>query len=330
MSLFGKFMKQFIDVIDWTEEGDGILAYRYPVEDREIQNGAQLTVRETQAAMFVNEGEVADIFAPGRYTLTTKTLPVLTSLKNWDKLFDSPFKSDIYFFSLRHQTDQKWGTPNTIVIRDKEMGPIRLRAHGSFSYRIRNPAPFFKKISGTREAYTASELQGQLRAIILTSLASFFGSSQVSFLDMAASQTKFSQTLKDAIAPEFEEYGLQLESFYVQSISLPDELQKHLDKVSGMNMIGDLKKYAQFQAADSLGVAAANPGGAAGAGMGIGVGAVMGQTMAEALGAKHSGGGDSGEDPIKTIGRLHDLVKAGALTQAEFDAKKAELLKKLT
>ncbi len=325
--MFDFIKKQFIDVIQWTEEENGVLAYRYPMADKEIQNGAQLTVRDSQLALFVNEGEVADVFEPGRYTLTTQTLPILTNLQHWDKAFQSPFKSDVYFFSTRDQIDQKWGTPTPVTIRDKDFGVIRIRAHGTYSYKIKNPKIFYKKVSGTRERYTTQELEGQLRSAILTSLATFFGSAEVGFIDMAANQTKFSETLKEALSLTFAEYGLQLESFFVQSISLPDELQGHLDKVTSMQMVGDLKRYAHFQAADSLPAAAANPGGAAGAGVGMGAGMAMGQQMASAFGSQ---GGEAAEDPIATLSKLHELVTKGILTQAEFDAKKAELLKKIT
>jgi membrane protease subunit (stomatin/prohibitin family) len=333
MGLFDLFKKQFIDVIEWTEDSEGTLAYRYPMADQEIQNGAQLTVRDSQVALFVNEGEVADVFEPGRHVLTTKTLPILTSLKHWDKLFQSPFKSDVYFFSTRDQIDQRWGTANPITIRDKEFGAIRIRAHGTFTFKIKNPKVFYKRLSGTRERYTTAELDNQLRSMILTSLSTFFGSAELSFIDMAGNQTKFSETLKTALSIPFTEYGLALQSFFVQSISLPEELQGALDKAASMRMVGDLRKYAQFQSADSISTAAANTGGAAGIGAGMGAGMAIGNTMSQAF----SGGGTSGgsgpggsEDPIATLGKLHELLTKGVISQAEFDAKKSELLKKVT
>lgn len=331
MGLLDFIGKQFIDVIDWTEEDNGILSYRYPMMDKEIQNGGQLTVRESQLALFVNEGEAADIFSPGLYTLNTKTLPIVTYLQNWDKFFKSPFKSDVFFFSTREQIDQRWGTPNPIIIRDKDYGPLRLRAHGIFSYKIEKIKPFFMKICGTREQYTALELEGQLRAMIITQMASFLGNAEISFVDMAANQTRFSDTLKEALKPAFEEYGLSLETFLVQSISLPEELQSALDKVSSMKVIGDLQKYAQFQAADSISKAAENEGGIAGAGAGLGAGIALGQVMTQALG---TGGGPLGstptaEDPLKTIEKLHGLMEKGILTKEEFNAKKAELMKRI-
>jgi membrane protease subunit (stomatin/prohibitin family) len=293
------------------------------MQDREIQNGAQLTVRESQLALFVNEGKIADLFESGLHTITTPNLPILTNLKNWDKAFESPFKSDLYFFSTRDQLDQRWGTPNPIIIRDKEFGPMRVRAHGSYSYRIKNPKIFFNKVSGTREAFTTEELEGQLLAIILTAFSTHFGATQVGFIDMAANQQQFSDTLKQVIAPSLTDYGIELQSFLVQSVSLPEELQIHFDKMASMRMVGDLRNYAHFQAADSISIAAKNEGGVAGAGASMGVGMAMAQSMTSILPQA------SAEDPMKMIQSLHELMKAGAITEAEFNAKKAELLSKV-
>jgi membrane protease subunit (stomatin/prohibitin family) len=298
--------------------------------DREIQNGGQLTVRETQVAVFVNEGEIADIFGPGLYTLNTQTLPVMTSLQNWDKLFQSPFKSDVYFFSTREQIDQKWGTASPVTIRDKELGPVRLRAHGTYSFKIQNPKVFYQKVSGTREKYTVAEMEGQLRSMILTSFASFLGNSNIPFLDMAANQDRFSQITRDALAGSFDGYGLKLEKFLIQSLSLPEEVQARMDKAASMKLVGDLGKYAQYQAADSIPIAAGNEGGAAGAGAGLGAGMAMGQIMASAMGQATGGAGQKAEDPLATIEKLHGLLTKGVISQAEFDAKKEELLKKIS
>jgi membrane protease subunit (stomatin/prohibitin family) len=325
VGLFDFLKKQFIDVIEWNDDSPGVLSYRFPMTDQEIQNGAQLTVRDTQLALFVNEGQIADLFEPGMHTIATNTLPVLTNLKNWDKAFQSPFKSDLYFFSTREQLDQRWGTPNAIVIKDKQFGPLRIRAHGTYSYKLKNPKTFFSKISGTKEIFTTQELEGQLRSAILTHLASFLGKLEVSFVDMAANQVEFSNTLKGALVELFSGYGLSLESFFVQSVSLPDELQGHLDKAASMKMVGDLRNYAQFQAADSISIAAGNESGAAGAGAALGVGMALSQAMTGV-----SGSSAKAEDPIETINKLHGMLKNGVISQEEFDAKKAELLRKVT
>jgi membrane protease subunit (stomatin/prohibitin family) len=295
MSLRDFISKQFIDVIDWTEPEDGILAYRYPMQDREIQNGGKLTVRDSQWAVFVNEGKVADAFGPGLYTLTTNTLPILTYLNNWDKKFQSPFKSDVYFFSSRIQTDQHWGTPNPITIRDKEFGAIRLRGFGIYSYHISEPKNFYSKISGTRDAYYVADLEGQLRNTIIARMTDAFATSQVPFLDMAANQGALAEKINDALKPAFTEYGLTLDSFVVENLSLPDELQKVLDQRISMNIVGDMGKYTQYQVAQSIPIAAANEGGGGvGVGAGLGAGVAMGQAMADAIKQSASGGQSGG------------------------------------
>jgi membrane protease subunit (stomatin/prohibitin family) len=284
MSLRSFIGKQFIDVIDWVEPADGILAYRYPMQDREIQNGGKLTVRDSQVALFVNEGRIADQFAPGLYTLNTHTLPILTYLMNWDKAFQSPFKSDVYFFSTRTQTDQHWGTPNPITVRDKEFGAVRLRAFGIYSYQLTDPKVFHEKISGTRDQYMVSDLEGQLRDTIIGVLANTFAQSNVPFLDMAANQTQLAQHAADLLKPGFTNFGLTLDTFVVENLSLPDELQKMLDQRISMNIIGDMNKYTQFQVAQSMPIAAANEGsGGAGLGAGLGVGMGMAQTMVNSM-----------------------------------------------
>jgi membrane protease subunit (stomatin/prohibitin family) len=284
MSLRTFLGKQFIDVIDWVEPADGILAYRYPMQDREIQNGGQLTVRDTQLAVFVNEGKIADQFTPGLYKLTTNTLPILTYLKNWDKAFQSPFKSDVFFFSTRMQTDQHWGTPNPVTVRDKEFGAVRLRAFGIYSYHIADAKVFYQKISGTRDQYLTADLEGQLRDTIIGVLANTFAQSNVAFLDMAANQTQLGQQASELLKPAFTNLGLALDTFVVENLSLPEELQKMLDQRISMNMVGDMGRYTQFQVAQSLPVAAANEGsGGAGLGAGLGVGMGMAQTMMNSM-----------------------------------------------
>src|SRR5271168_5623858 len=213
MSLRDFISKQFIDVIDWTEPEDGILAYRYPMQDREIQNGGKLTVRDSQAAVFVNEGTVADVFPPGLYTLNTQTLPILTYLMNWDKAFKSPFKSDVYYFSTRVETDQRWGTATPITIRDKEFGAVRMRGYGIYSWHIDNPRAFHTKVSGTREMYKIADLEGQLRNSIVGRMTGAFAESGVPFLDMAANQTELGVKIAEALKPQFAELGLALDSF---------------------------------------------------------------------------------------------------------------------
>jgi membrane protease subunit (stomatin/prohibitin family) len=346
MGLMDFIKKQFIDVIEWTESGDGVLAWRFPMADNEIQYGGSLTVRESQMAVFVNEGKVADVFGPGRYTLTTNTLPVLTYLQNWDKLFQSPFKSDVYFFSTRQQIDQRWGTTQPVTIRDKDFGAVRLRAFGNFSYRIADPKLFYQQISGTRDLYTVNDVDGQLRALMLQHISDAVAGSGIAFLDLAANQVEFASQLQLATAPSFEKIGLKLEGVTLQNISLPEELQKILDQKIGMGMVGnDMGKFMQYQTAQSMPKFAegAGHGGVVGDAMGLGAGVALGQVMAnqlsrglqggqaapEAAAAAASAPGVKPEDVMATLEKLGDLKAKGILTQEEFDAKKAELLKKL-
>jgi membrane protease subunit (stomatin/prohibitin family) len=322
MSLGSFFKKQFIDVIQWTEDAAGVLQYRYPMQDMEIQNGGQLTVRESQVAVFVNEGSFADVFtAPGLYTLNTKTLPLLTNLMHWDKAFQSPFKSDIYFFSTRVQTNQRWGTPQPITIREKDFGAVRLRANGVYSYHLSDPAVFHQKIAATQGTYTVEDLEPHLRNTIIGKVSDAFAKSGVPFLDMAANIENFSAAMKTQVAPVFNGMGLALDSFQVQSLSLPDELQKRLDDRIGMNMVGDMGKYAQMKAAESMPIAAANPGGAAGLGVGLGAGMAMGRQMADAL-TPGSGAQTPGADTAY-CGECGKLIPRASKFCPECGAKRA-------
>lgn len=350
MALMDFIKKQFIDVLQWTEDSDGVLAWRFPMQDMEIQNGASLTVRASQVAVFVNEGQVADVFGPGTYKLTTQTLPVLTYLKNWDKLFESPFKSDVYFFSTRQQTDQKWGTPQPITIRDQDFGAVRLRAFGNFSYRVADAKLFHTEISGTRAEYTVMDLDGQLRGLVLQNISNAIASSGVPFLDLAANQTMFAEALAKTLQPEFAKIGLLVDGFTVQNLSLPEELQKVLDQKIGMGMVGkDMGAFMQYQTAQAIPKFAegggGNGGGVAGDAMGLGAGVALGQVLAQNLSQGLSAPGAAQQAaaaataaapasvrPDEVIGlleRLGELKAKGILSAEEFDAKKAELLKKL-
>jgi len=344
MSLMDFIKKQFIDIIQWTEDADGTLAWRFPMADMEIQYGASLTVRESQMAVFVNEGKVADVFGPGTYTLTTQTIPVLTYLKNWDKLFESPFKSDVYFFSTRQQVDQKWGTPQPITVRDKDFGAVRLRAFGNYSFRIADPKLFHTEISGTRASYGVNDIDGQLRGMVLQNISQAIASSGVAFLDLAANQMGFAQVLSNQLAPEFAKIGLKLEGMTVQNLSLPEELQKVLDQKIGMGMVGnDMGKFMQYQTAQAipkLAEGVGSGGGLAGEAMGLGAGVALGQVLAQNLAQGLSASaavpaasaavvGSGADEIIGMLEKLGELRSKGILTSEEFDAKKAELLKKL-
>src|SRR3982751_5415435 len=287
MALMDFIKKQFIDIIQWTESGDGTLAWRFPMAEMEIQNGASLTVRESQIAVFVNEGQVADVFGPGMYKLTTQTLPVLTYLKNCDKLFESPFKSDVYFFSTRLQTDQRWGTPQPITIRDKDFGAVRLRAFGNYAYSVADPKTFYQRVSGTRDIYRVEELEPQLRGLFLQNISDAIANSGVAFLDLAANQIAFANALKSQLAPQFEALGLKLDTVTVQNLSLPEELQKILDQKIGMGMVGNTARLMQYQTAQSIPTLAQGAGegggGVMGSAVGLGAGVALGQVLANNL-----------------------------------------------
>ncbi len=339
----GSFIKkQFIDVLQWNEEIDGVLAWRYPMEDFEIQNGAMLTVRESQMAVFINEGQVADVFGPGNHKLTTQTLPLLTNLKNWDKLFASPFKSDVVFFSTRIQTGRKWGTTQAITIRDKDFDMIRVRAFGMYSYRITDPKKFYTEISGTRETYTRDDVEEQLRGITLATMASSLGGANVSFLDMAANQALMAQQIKAELLTSFEKYGVGLDEFNVASVSLPDELKAALDERISAGMKGGLSAnkmagFTQYQVASSIPLAAQNEGGLAGLGAGlsagIGFGQVMSQGIANAIAPAAAANATAAaqlDDTLESrLEKLKSLMDKGLISVVDYDAAKAEILKKL-
>ncbi|MES3025676.1 MAG: SPFH domain-containing protein [Pseudomonadota bacterium] len=344
MSIGSFIRKQFIDVLQWNEESEGVLAWRFPMQDFEIQNGAILNVRESQMAVFVNEGVICDVFAAGTHKLSTNTLPVLTNLKNWDKFFDSPFKSDVYFFSTRVQTGRKWGTAQPVTIRDKDFDMIRVRAFGMYSYRIADPRVFFTEISGTREVYTRDEVEDQLRGIMLATMASSLGGGNVPFLDMAANQTLMAEQIKGGLATAFGRYGIGLDEFNVASVSLPEELQAALDERIAAGMKGGLSAskmggFTQFQVASSIPLAAQNEGGLAGMGAGMGAGMAIGQTMAHSMGnafgqqqpqQNQQQPAAPAAEPIEDrLLKLKGLLDKGLISAADYDSTKAELLKKL-
>jgi membrane protease subunit (stomatin/prohibitin family) len=335
MSLGSFIKKQFIDILQWNEDGDGVLAWRYPMQDFEIQYGGSLTVRESQIAVFVNEGKIADVFGPGMHKLTTQTLPVLTYLRNWDKLFQSPFKSDVYFFSTRLQTGRKWGTPQAITLRDTDFGMVRLRAFGMYSYAIADARKFFVGISGTRAVYTRDDLEEQLRGILVSTMATALGSASAPFLDMAANQTLMASQVKGAIENAFEKYGLALDVFNVTSINLPEDLQEALDKRIAIGMAGDLNKYTQYQVANAVPLAAQNEGGMAGVGASLSAGVVLGQTMAQGLaGAQKApaappAAAPAAEGPEARLVQLKGLLDKGLISASDFESAKAEVIKQL-
>lgn len=282
MGLLDFIKSQFIEVIEWTDSTTDTMVYNFPVKGKEIKMGAQLTVRESQAAVFVNEGQIADVFSPGRYTLTTQNMPILTKIKSWKYGFISPFKAEVYFVNTKQFTDQKWGTSNPVMMRDVEFGMLRLRAFGIYSFRVNNPMVFLKEVFGTSSEFTTDSITGQLKRAIVSGISDLLGETKKPAIDLAMYYDELSEQSKEKLKPMFEKYGFELVSFYIENISLPEEVEKVLDKRTSMGVIGDMGKYAQYQTAEAIRDAANNQGGGlAAAGVGIGAGAAIGKMMAD-------------------------------------------------
>jgi membrane protease subunit (stomatin/prohibitin family) len=284
MGLFDFIKGQFIEVIDWQDNTTDTMVYKVPVQGNEIKMGAKLTVRESQIAIFVNEGQIADVFTPGLYELSTENMPIFTKLESWKYGFNSPFKADVYFVNTKQFIDQKWGTINPVMMRDAEFGMLRLRAIGIYSFRITDSVKFLKEIFGTSQLYDTESITGQLKRIIVSGLTDILGEMNVPALDLARYYNEIGVQAKTKLQEHFEAYGLNLTSFFIENISLPEEVEKMLDKRTSMGVIGNMQQYAQFQAAEALRDAAQNQGsGFAGMGAGLGAGAVLGNIMGEAL-----------------------------------------------
>ena len=283
--VFKRFVRsQFIEVIQWVDSSQDTLVYRFPVENKEIKMGAQLTVRESQKAIFVNEGLIADTFDPGRYQLTTQNMPVLTKLKAWKYGFDSPFKAEVYFVNTRRFPDQKWGTSNPVIMRDQEFGMVRFRAFGVFGFRVADPEVLIKEIAGTSDIYTTEDIVSQLKNIIVSGLSGVVAESQIPVLDLSMSYGKLAEVAAKVFEPQFNQYGLSISSFVINNISLPKEVEEAMDRRTSMGVVGNLGQYTQYQAAEAMRDAAQNPGGgAAGAGVGFGAGMGLGNMMAGAM-----------------------------------------------
>lgn len=306
MGFWDAVKNEFIDIIEWMSDSHDVMVYRYPRSDNEIKYGAKLIVREGQVAVFVNEGrahrhidmdifEPADVFEPGTYTLETKNLPVLSKLQGWKYGFESPFKAEVYFFNTTRLTNQKWGTPNPIMLRDPEFGPVRLRAFGNYTLRIKDAVKFLREIVGTDAHFSVNEITDQLRSMIVTRFTDVLGESRIPVLDLAANYDELGDFVKQRIQPDFLEYGLELTQLLVGNISLPPAVEEALDKRSSMGILGNLNDYAKYQSAEAIGKMAENPGqgGMANAGMEMGMGMAMANQMHNAFG----GGGQQHAAP---------------------------------
>ena len=284
------FLKgQFIDVIEWTDDSRNTMVYRFERYGNEIKYGAKLTVREGQLAVFVHEGQLADVFEPGMYMLETNNMPIMTSLQHWSHGFSSPFKSEIYFINTRRFAGLKWGTQNPIMLRDPEFGPLRLRAFGSYAVRVQDPVAFMREIVGTDGDFTQEKIAGQIRNIVVQKVSRVLAASGIPALDMAANTKDLSDVIGKAIAPTLSEYGLEMPELYIENISLPPEVEKVLDQRTSMGIVGDLNKFTQFSAAQAMQKAAEGGDGGMGAGLGAGMGMGMGMGMAQAMGQSMGG-----------------------------------------
>jgi membrane protease subunit (stomatin/prohibitin family) len=277
MGLWDKLMGEFVDIIEWTDDSSDTMVYRFERHGNEIKFGAKLTVRESQVAIFVNEGEVADVLTPGMYVLETKNLPLLSSLQHWDHGFSSPFKAEVYFFNTKQFTNLKWGTRNPVMIRDSEFGGVRIRAFGTYGMRIDDSRKFMQEIMGTDGHFTVDEISDQLRNIIVTRFSSIVASANIPVLDMAANYEQLGTFVTQKIAPEYAAYGLKLTSILVENISLPTEVEEALDKRTSMGVIGNLDKYLQYQTAQGIGNGGSNSA------LDMGMGFAVANKMAEAL-----------------------------------------------
>jgi len=280
MGVMDKLRGEFIDIIEWTEPAENdVLAYRFPRYQNEIKMGARLIVREGQNAVFVNEGRVADIHNPGTYILNTENMPILSTLRGWKYGFSSPFKAEVYFISMRQWTDRKWGTQNPIMMRDSEIGPVRIRAFGTYAFHVSDPKTFLQQLMVTDPSFESYEISNQLRDTIVSRFSDVIGTAKIPILDLAGNYDKISKLALETIGPDLKTLGLALTFFYIENISVPPEVEQAIDTRAKIGMLGDMNRYAQYQSATAIGDAAKNPCGAAGAGIGIGAGIALGHQM---------------------------------------------------
>ncbi|MEV8569364.1 SPFH domain-containing protein [Streptomyces sp. NPDC051322] len=283
MGLFDSIRGEFIDIVEWTDDSRDTIVWRFPRHDNEIKMGARLVVRESQTAVFVNEGRIADVFQPGTYTLETRNLPLLATLKGWKYGFDSPFKAEVYFVTTRQFTDMKWGTQNPVIVRDPEFGMVRLRAFGTYAARVADPAALLRELAGTDPQFRTEEVQEYLRQLIVGRLSGALAASGVPMLDLATRQEAIGAELAGVLTRELQPVGIAVPTFIIENISLPPEVEAAIDTRSRMGIAGDLDQYTRFQAADALAAGARTPGSGVGDGMGLGLGMAAGQRMAAGL-----------------------------------------------
>ncbi len=285
MGFFKNMIKgQLIDVIEWIDDSRNVMVHRYDMNGKEIMMGAQLTVRESQVAIFMNEGQIADVYTPGRHELTTSNMPIMTALKSWKFGFNSPFKADVFFVNTRQFLDLKWGTANPVMMRDAEFGVIRLRAFGIYSFRVKEPVLFLKEVFGTNSLFSVNDVEGQIKRLVVSSLSDAIAESKIPALDLAANYEELGSFSLKSMQPKVQAMGLELTSFIIENVSLPEEVEKVMDRRTSMGVLGDMNRYTQYQAAEAMREAANNPGGSmAGIGVGMSAGAMMGQMFNQSV-----------------------------------------------
>lgn len=311
MGIWDRLKKELIDIVEFVDDSNNTLVHRFERFQNEIKWGAKLVVREGQNAVFIEEGKLADVFKPGLYTLETKNMPILATLKGWKYGFESPFKCEVYFVSTRRFNDLKWGTMNPVMLRDKEFGPVRIRAFGTYSARVKDPGTFIKEVVGTDGTFTTDEIAGQLRNTIVSRLGDLLGESKLAVLDMAANYDELGKFLTTKLSPEFDAMGIELPQLLVENISLPPEVEQALDRRTSMGIVGDLGRYAQFQAAEAMREAANNPG-AAGSGVGMMVGMGLGQQAGPW--GQHPAAAPATPPPVPPAAAVWHVVEAGKAT----------------
>src|ERR1043166_3921577 len=268
---------ELIDIIEWIDETGDVMVSRFSRPNNEIKNGAQLIVRPGQTALFVDQGDIADVFIPGRHTLTTGNLPLLSKLRGWKYGFQSPFKADVIFLNTKQFTNRKWGTQNPVIVRDPELGPVRLRAFGTYAVRVADPSQFVRELVGTNSVFIIDEIADQLRDLVVAKVSGALADGQISVLDLATKYTELGGRVQQRVAPQFQQYGLEVTQLVVENVSVPAEVEAAIDSRSKMSVLGNLDAYSKLQSADALRDAARNPSGGAAAGVGIGMGAAMAQ-----------------------------------------------------
>lgn len=334
MGLFNFIKNELIEVIDWVESDGDTVVWKFPDRDCNIKNGAQLTVRESQMAMLIDEGRFADIYEPGRHQLITDNMPILTTLKSWKHGFDSPFKTDVYYVSTKTFTNLKWGTPNPVILRDPEFKQVRVKAFGTYFIKVSNPEKFFTEFAGTKSVVKIHEVEEKLRDIVSPKFAEALAEANVSVLDMVANYSELGNKIAPILQLDLEPFGIELTKFQITSTSLPKEVEEFYDKMTSMNMVGDMNQFQQFQHAKAIEEAAKNPSGGAGEGIGAGLGfgmaqMFMNQQQQNANIQPNAPQKESKEDIMNLLKELGSLKEAGILTEEEFDAKKKELLARL-